>query len=118
MSTEEAYFALSLVLHRQRSLVGYSPWGLKESDTTEQLHFHFTSSVGSGENTYRCWKIAKFPSVTMQNNGITSLKCSTIIIKLYSRILYSAKNLSNMKTKYFLNNKNKKTWVIPSPRDL
>ena len=23
--------------HRQRSLAGYSPWGLKESDTTEQL---------------------------------------------------------------------------------
>ena len=21
--------------------MGYSPWGLKESDTTEQLHFHF-----------------------------------------------------------------------------
>ena len=25
----------------RRSLVGYSPWGRKESDTTEQLHFHF-----------------------------------------------------------------------------
>ena len=21
--------------------MGYSPWGHKESDTTEQLHFHF-----------------------------------------------------------------------------
>ena len=27
--------------HGWRNLVGYSPWGLKESDTTEQLHFHF-----------------------------------------------------------------------------
>ena len=27
--------------HGQRSLVGYSPWGPKESDTTERLHFHF-----------------------------------------------------------------------------
>ena len=27
--------------HGQRSLVGYSPWGRKESDTTERLHFHF-----------------------------------------------------------------------------
>ena len=27
--------------HRQRSLVGYSPWGCKESDTTERLNFHF-----------------------------------------------------------------------------
>ena len=25
--------------HGGRSLVGYSPWGRKESDTTERLHF-------------------------------------------------------------------------------
>ena len=25
--------------HVQRSLIGYSPWGLKESDTTERFHF-------------------------------------------------------------------------------
>ena len=28
-----------------RSLVGYSPWGLEESDTTERLHFHFSLSA-------------------------------------------------------------------------
>ena len=28
--------------HGQRSLVGPSPWGHKESDTTERLHFTFT----------------------------------------------------------------------------
>ena len=27
--------------HGQRSLLGNSPWNCKESDTTEQLHFHF-----------------------------------------------------------------------------
>ena len=27
--------------HGQRTLIGYSPWGHKESDTTERLHFHF-----------------------------------------------------------------------------
>ena len=27
--------------HGRRSLVSYSPWGRKESDTTERLHFHF-----------------------------------------------------------------------------
>ena len=27
--------------HGQRNLVGDSPWGRKESDTTEQLHFIF-----------------------------------------------------------------------------
>ena len=26
--------------HRQRSIVAYSPWGHKESDMTERLHFH------------------------------------------------------------------------------
>ena len=28
----------SILAHRQRSLVGYSPWGHKESDMTEWLH--------------------------------------------------------------------------------
>ena len=35
--------------HGRRSLVGYSPWGRKESDTTERLHFHFSlSCIGEG----------------------------------------------------------------------
>ena len=35
--------------HGQRSLVGCSPWGHEESDTTEQLHFHFSlSCIGEG----------------------------------------------------------------------
>ena len=28
-------------LHEQRSLAGYSPWGHKELDTTEQLSLHY-----------------------------------------------------------------------------
>ena len=28
-----------------RGAVGYSPWGRKESDTTERLHFHILLSV-------------------------------------------------------------------------
>ena len=31
--------------HGWRSLVGYSPWSRKESDTTEQLHFHFQEDI-------------------------------------------------------------------------
>ena len=31
--------------HRQRSLAGYSPWGRKESDMTEQLLFLLSSSL-------------------------------------------------------------------------
>ena len=32
----------------QRSLVGYSPWGRKESDTTEQLTLHYGKSGRQG----------------------------------------------------------------------
>ena len=36
----------------RRSLVGCSPWGLEESDTTERLHFHFSlSCIGEGNGT-------------------------------------------------------------------
>ena len=35
--------------HGRRSLVGCSPWGRYESDTTEWLHFHFSlSCIGEG----------------------------------------------------------------------
>ena len=38
--------------HGRRSLIGYSPWGPKESDTTEQLHFHISlSCIGEGNGT-------------------------------------------------------------------
>ena len=42
--------------HGWRSLVGCSPWGRKESDTTERLHFHFSlSCIGEGNgNPLQC----------------------------------------------------------------
>ena len=44
--------------HGQRSLVGCSPWGRYESDTTERLHFHFSlSCIGEGNGNslqYSC----------------------------------------------------------------
>ena len=42
--------------HGRRSLVGCSPWGLEESDTTEQLHFHFSlACIGEGNgNPLQC----------------------------------------------------------------
>ena len=40
----------------RRSLVGYSPWGDKKSDTTERFHFHFSlSCIGEGNgNPLQC----------------------------------------------------------------
>ena len=42
--------------HGQRSLIGYSPWGHLESDTSERLHFHFSlSCIGEGNgNPIQC----------------------------------------------------------------
>ena len=37
--------------HRQRSLVGYSPWGHKESDTAEQLN--------NNKHVFRCLRISR-----------------------------------------------------------
>ena len=38
--------------HGQRSLAGYSPWGHKESDTTERLHFRYggKSAINYGQD--------------------------------------------------------------------
>ena len=47
---------LAWKIHGQRSLVGCSPWGRQESDTTERLHFHFSlSCIGEGNgNPLQC----------------------------------------------------------------
>ena len=38
--------------HGRRSLVGCSPWGHEESDSTERLHFHFSlSCTGEGNGS-------------------------------------------------------------------
>ena len=41
-----------VLLSGRRSLVGCSPWGREESDTTERLHFHFSlSCIGEGNGS-------------------------------------------------------------------
>ena len=44
------------ISHGWRSLVGCSPWGRGELDTTERLHFHFLlSCIGEGNgNPLQC----------------------------------------------------------------
>ena len=47
--------------HRWRSLVGCSPWGHEESDTTERLHFHISLHALEKEmathSTVLAWRI-------------------------------------------------------------
>ena len=49
--------------HGRRSLVGYSPWGHRESDVTEQLHFWMLAGgqVQAGEAGGRCGKPSTGP---------------------------------------------------------
>ena len=43
--------------HRQRSLVGCSPWGRKESDMTERLHFHALEKEMATHSSVLAWRI-------------------------------------------------------------
>ena len=43
--------------HGWRSLVGCSPWGREESDTTEQLHFHALEKEMATHSSVLAWRI-------------------------------------------------------------
>ena len=48
--------------HGWRSLVGCSPWGSEESDTTERLHFHFPlSCIREGNGNPLQWSCLENP---------------------------------------------------------
>ena len=51
--------------HGQRSLVGYSPWGRKESDTTEHAHTHSLLCKG---NLYRINRKYRKAHIIRQDN--------------------------------------------------
>ena len=42
--------------HGQRSLVGCRPWGRKESDTTERLHFHALEKEMATQSSVLAWR--------------------------------------------------------------
>ena len=43
--------------HRRRSLVGCSPWGHWESDTTERVHFHALEKEMATHSSVLAWRI-------------------------------------------------------------
>ena len=88
--------------HGWRSLVGCSPWGHKESDTTVRLHFHFSfSCVGEGNgNPLHCsclenprdggaWWAAVY-GVAQSRTRLRRLSSSSILI-ITSTYSYSSK---------------------------
>ena len=58
--------------HGQRNLVGYSPWGRRESDTTERLHFHFHRASDTWDpilgrlSLHLVWKTSAMYSKTLK----------------------------------------------------
>ena len=48
--------------HGQRSLAGYSPWGHKESDTTEQLSLSLSDTRNHPNLSYHNYSVGKISS--------------------------------------------------------
>ena len=85
--------------HEWRSLVGCSPWGRKESDMTERLHFHFSLlCIGEGNgNPLQCsclenprdgggWWAAVY-GVAQSRTRLKQLSCSSSIADQYLLVL-------------------------------
>ena len=83
--------------HGQRSLVGCNPWGCKELDTTEWLHFHFSLSYigeGNGNSLQRsclenlrdrgAWSAAVY-GVTQSRTWLKWLSSSRLVITFLPR---------------------------------
>ena len=59
--------------HGRRSLVGCSPWGRTESDTTERLDFHFSFSSIGEENGNPLHVLAWRIPGTVEPGGLSSV---------------------------------------------
>ena len=103
--------------HGWRSLVGCSPWGCEEPDTTERLHFHFSPScIGKGNgNPLQCsclenprdggaWWVAVY-EVAQSWTWLKRLSSSSSM--LYTCILLYVNYISiNLKKKFQFTKKN------------
>ena len=73
--------------HGQRNLVGYSPWGHKELDMTEQLHLHFPVFLpgkSHGERSlasYSSWSHKELDTTWQLNNNMVESKSKSYNLK-------------------------------------
>ena len=68
--------------HRWKSLVGCSPWGREESDTTERLHFHFSlSCIGEGNATHASVLAWRIPGTSMGSHDWSDLAAAAVSTK-------------------------------------
>ena len=80
--------------HGLRSLEGCSPWGRRGSDTTEQLHFHFSlSCIGEGNgNPLQCSCLEKPRDGGAWWAAVYGVAQSRTRLKWLSRISFYWKN--------------------------
>ena len=62
--------------HGRRSLVGCSPWGREESDTTKRLHFHF-HALEKEMATHSSVLVWRIPG-TAEPGGLPSIGSHTV----------------------------------------
>ena len=68
---------LAWKIHGRRSLVGCSPWGHEESNTTERLHFHFPLSTFTFTFHFMHWRRKWQPTPVFlpgESQGLGSLE--------------------------------------------
>src|SRR5574337_597541 len=67
----------SLKSHGRKSLVGYSPWGREELDTTERLHFHFHAleKEMATHSSILAWRIPE----TAEPGGLSSMGSHRVV---------------------------------------
>ena len=66
--------------HGQRSLVGYSPWGWTELDTTEQI-IHTRQSVFTLLRLWKC-EVCLYSHLCLQNRYMLRTHCELVILLL------------------------------------
>ena len=70
--------------HGQRSLIGYSPWGRKESDTTERLHFTFSTRfvIAFLPKNTQGWSHLEWTGwISLQSKGLSRVFSNTTVQK-------------------------------------
>ena len=95
--------------HGQRSIVGYSPWRRKESDTTEQIHF---TSLSEGWASWaKEWSKTMLCQPTSQKKKKKSWEEKKLFPHILSRSSLRMNSVSPLKWKTKLDNK---SWVKSS----
>ena len=115
--------------HGWRSLVGCSPWGREESDTTEQLHFHFSlSCIGEGNgNPLQCSSLenprdgrawwAAVRGVAQSRTRLKWLSCSSSSKEVRSYMMQCPHPLPKKKRRKKLNQKIMCLWSVQGERE-